>query len=483
MLNRYYRFTPLSRLLTFAKALVLLALLLTLPLWLYYTANLQTAPSHIQHVIQSGTIRIGTLASPTNYYERNLEKSGFEYELAQQFAQSLHLDLHITTAVDIRQLWELLDQGKVDFLAAGIDITANRQQHARFAPAYNYIDQKLIYKQGAQERPRNWAQVQGHIKVLSNSSHEEILQQLASLYPHLQWSSTHLYDSDELLDQVINEEIDFTIVDSNHLDIKRRQYPELSIAFTIRERIPVAWAFSPQQDDSLYAAAIEFIGQQHDSGFITVLQDRYFGHVKQFNYVDTQSFIQAVQQDLPHFIHLFKKYASDFDWKLLAAMSYQESHWNPRARSSTGVRGMMMLTLPTAKHLGVASRLDPEQSIRGGAKYLEQLKNRLPASITDPDRTWLALAAYNVGLGHLNDARIITENQGGNPNYWLDVRERLPLLRQKQFYRHTQYGYARGDEPVQYVGNIRRYYDTLIWLEEQGYFASPLAAPQGTEKH
>ncbi len=129
---------------------------------------------------------------------------------------------------------------------------------------------------------------------------------------------------------------------------------------------------------------------------------------------------------------------------------------------------MMMLTLPTAKAMGVKSRLNAEQSIRGGARYLERMLERVPDRIPQPDRTWFALAAYNIGFGHLEDARILTEKQGGNPDRWVDVKKRLPLLRQKQFYRQTRFGFARGDEPVTYVGNIRRFYDTLKYLDEQG---------------
>jgi membrane-bound lytic murein transglycosylase F len=128
---------------------------------------------------------------------------------------------------------------------------------------------------------------------------------------------------------------------------------------------------------------------------------------------------------------------------------------------------MMMLTLPTAKQMGIKSRLDAEQSIRGGAKYFKQLIERMPARVPEPDRLWFALASYNIGLGHLNDARKITKQQGGDADRWVEVKERLPLLKQKKFYKKTRYGYARGDEPVNYVENIRRYYDTLTWMDNQ----------------
>jgi membrane-bound lytic murein transglycosylase F len=142
--------------------------------------------------------------------------------------------------------------------------------------------------------------------------------------------------------------------------------------------------------------------------------------------------------------------------------------WKPRAKSPTGVRGIMMLTQPTAKQVGVKNRLKPEQNIRGGAIYLRKLIKRVPKSVQYPDNVWFAMASYNVGWGHVNDARKITEQQGGDPSRWADVKKRLPLLVKKRYYRKTRYGYARGDVAVQYVDNIRRYYDALVWLDENG---------------
>ncbi|RUO23695.1 membrane-bound lytic murein transglycosylase MltF [Aliidiomarina iranensis] len=425
--------------------------------------------NQLERIQERGVLRVGTMMSPVNYYygADNLE-TGFEFELAANLANQLGVELEMSTSYELRDLWRKLEYGDIDFVAAGIDVTEPRLEWLKFTPAYHNVEQKLVFRQGAQNRPRNWDDVTGTIRVVAGSSHEEHLRELSKTYPHLQWTSTHLYDADEILEHVIQGKYDYTIADSHHLDIKRRAFPNLSIAFTTRDSVPIAWAFRGGHDDSLYAAAVEYIGRQHEGGEIAQLIDRYFGHVANFNFVDTRAFIAATEQVLPNYLDYFQEYSGDLDWRLLAAVSYQESHWNPRARSVTGVRGLMMLTLPTAQDMGVNSRLDPQQAIRGGAEYLRRLHQRLPDRITEPDRTWLALAAYNVGLGHLEDARIITQRQGGNPDYWIDVRERLPLLRQKQFYRTTRFGFARGDEPVKYVENIRRYFDTLVWLDEQG---------------
>jgi len=414
------------------------------------------------------SLRVGTLINPTSYYLDHDREAGFEYELALGFADELNVDLEMVPRYSIQDLFSLLRNGEIDVVAAGIDRTSRRSALYRFGPAYQMISQRLVYKQGSRQRPRALDEVEDEIVVVAGSSHHEFLLSLGDRYPELNWRATDDYDAQELLERVMRDEIAFTIADSSTLDIKRRYYPDLSVAFTIKEDTPIAWALPAGLDDSLYATVIEYFGQLRDSGRLAHLIDQHFGHVAQFNYVDTQLFIDAVQTKLPRYIDLFREHAGTLDWRLLAAISYQESLWNPRAISPTGVRGMMMLTLPTAGAMGVQSRLDAEQSIRGGARYLERMLQRVPARIGEPDRTWFALAAYNIGFGHVEDARRLTEQQGADPDRWLDVKARLPLLRQKQYYRQTRFGYARGNEPVTYVGNIRRYYDTLVWLDERG---------------
>ncbi len=212
---------------------------------------------------------------------------------------------------------------------------------------------------------------------------------------------------------------------------------------------------------------IEFFGNLKQSGSLASLEEKYIGHVGTFDYVDTRAFLRALDTRLPKWMPLFQKYSEEFDWRLIAALAYQESHWNPSAKSPTGVRGMMMLTLPTARSVDVTNRLNPEQSVRGGVEYLRRMMERIPDSIPDHEKIWFALASYNVGYGHMMDARRLTKLQGGSPDAWADVKDRLPQLRQKKYFAQTRYGYARGDEALSYVENIRRYYQSIIGHMEQ----------------
>lgn len=422
--------------------------------------------SSLEQILDTGVLKIGTNYGLTTYYNGPTGPEGFEYELADGFASYLGVRLEVFPYYTLNELFPQLANHHLDLVAAGITVTPERREQFRFGPAYQSISQKIIFKQG-NKRPRSATDLTEELMIISGSSHAETLREFLSYHPHLRWQETDDKDAEELMEMVLEDELAYTIVDSNILALLRRRHPELSIGFTIGREQDVAWALDISQDDSLLAALIEYFGLIQSNGKLAALEDKYFGHVRQFNYVDTREFIRSARSTLPQFRDWFELHAEDIDWRLLAAMSYQESHWDPKAKSPTGVRGMMMLTLNTAKELGVESRLDPQQSIRGGAEYIAKLLKRIPARIQEPDRIWFALASYNVGLGHLEDARVLTQRQGGNPDMWIDVKKRLPQLRQKKYYKTTRYGYARGDEAVTYVDNIRRYYDTLVWLDGQ----------------
>lgn len=438
---------------------------LLLVLWL---SGCNPAPSESQlyQIYQRDSLKVGILHGPTSYYVGVDGPVGFELELSQALADKLGVPLDLYPSYNLDELLQKLDSGQVDYIAGGLTLTERRKGKYRAAPAYRWINEVLVFKQG-NTWPRNLQDLTDTVVVVKDSSHAETLQQLSQEYPELRWQEHPSFDNDEILQQVVDGNIAYTLTDSNQLALNRRFYPNLSIAFTVRDNLPVSWLIADSNDDSLYAVLIEFFGTMYQGGELIALEDRYFGHVQQFDYVDTLVYIEAIEQTLPRFKAWFEQYAGELDWRLLAALSYQESHWDPKAKSPTGVRGLMMLTLPTAQQMGVRSRLDPEQSIRGGSRYLHRLVSRIPERIAMPDRLWFALASYNVGWGHVEDARILTQRQGADPDKWLEVKQRLPLLRQKSVYKTTKYGYARGDEAVTYVENIRRYYDTLLWVDER----------------
>ncbi|MCW8091828.1 membrane-bound lytic murein transglycosylase MltF [Alteromonas sp. ASW11-130] len=423
-------------------------------------------PNSLNSLVAGKVLKLATVYGRTTYYIGPDGPLGFEYELAKGFADYLGIELQVYPFYSYPALLAQIKSGHMDIGASGDAITSAVSKQFKLGPAYQQVSHKLVFRQGDQ-RPRTLADIDDTLLVVEGSSHAQTLLHETSEKPDLSWQSTPDKDAEELLQMVAEGALPYTLADSNALAIQRRRYPQLSIGFTVRPLLPVAWLLNPNQDDSLRAALIEYFGLIQQNGRFRVLEDKYFGHVRKFNYVDTRSFIEAANTELPLYKKWFKQYADDIDWRLLAAMSYQESHWQPDAVSVTGVKGLMMLTRNTAMDMNVTSRIDAEQSIRGGAQYFSSLVSRIPDRIPHPDRIWMALAAYNIGMGHLEDARVLTERQGANPDLWVEVKQRLPLLRQKKYYRTTKYGYARGDEAKQYVENIRRYFDTLVWLEER----------------
>lgn len=422
-------------------------------------------PTMLEQVMRSGELVVATRNSPTTYYIDSHGPAGPEYDLVRMFADHLGVELRMVEVEKFSAILPMVARREVHLAAAGLSVTDERKQRVRFGPAYQEVTQQLVYRSDTPE-PRSLEQLTGQtIEVLGGSSHVEQLRRIADTLPALSWHENSENGMSELLARVWRREIRYTIADSNELQLNQRFYPELRAGPDINDPEALAWAFAKGKDDSLIEAAATFFAQIEGDGRLAQVLERYYGHARAFDYVGVRRFLRHVEQRLPAYLDTFQEAAQrhEHDWRLLAAVGYQESHWNPRAISPTGVRGIMMLTRNTAADLGIHNRIDPANSIRGGARYLRQLERRLPSEIRQPDRTWFTLAAYNIGLGHLQDARDITRKRGGDPDRWIDVMDSLPLLMQREWYEDTRFGFARGLEAVNYVQNIRGYYDILVW--------------------
>jgi len=450
--------SPRCRLMGFALIILISVILMT-----FKVIPLLFKPNTLNHVLDTGELIMLTRNSSTTYYEGPNGKTGFEYDLAKRFADSLGVKLKVITSDDLHEIFQILNSGKAHFAAAGLTITKSRKKHVRFAASYMDITEQLIYNNQSY-RPRKMADLEDRIlEVIDGSSHVESLNELKLKHPDLNWNTQKNIESEQLLYLVENQLIDFTIADSNEVLLNQRFLLELRVAFDISKPKKLAWAFPKAKDSSLYDKAMTFFWRELNNGEITHLTEKHYGHVSQFDYVGNRIYKRHIATRLSKYIDMYieagEKY--NIDWKLLAAMGYQESHWNPKAVSPTGVRGIMMLTQKTAGQMGIKNRLDPKSSILGGAKYLDKIRRRFPEDLKEPDRTWFAMAAYNVGYYHVRDAQKISIQQKKNPNKWNDLQTTLPLLARKKWYKKTKYGYARGWEPVKYVTNIRRYYDLL----------------------
>ena len=428
-------------------------------------------PSHLQQAQQRGSLTLLTRNGASSYFIGPEGGTGPEYDIVAAFAEYLGLELEVEIANEFNDLGTLLNSRQGELIAANLTRTRAREKIFEFGPDYAETNTIVVYKRG-KTRPRKLADlVDMRVSVIAGSSYEDLLVNAQKDIPELQWTAEKTRGMEGLLLAIADGELDATLVDANIFKINSQFYPGLKTGFTLADQQHQAWAFLPGDDDSLVQTARSFFNLIKENGSLAAIQDRYNENGNDLDRVGMFQFMKQVRNRLPTLVSVFQEVAlaHDLDWRLLAAMGYQESHWDPTAASVTGVRGIMMLTQRTATQLGVTDRLDPEQSIEGGARYFLRMRKRIPIRIPEPDRSWMALAAYNMGMGHLHDVRKLTQKQGGNPDRWQDVNERLPQLSQEKWYRETRYGYARGYEARQYVENIRSYFDILVWMDTRAH--------------
>jgi len=455
------------------RALMLAALLVALVA--ASSCSKRTPAGPLDAIHARGELRIATLNLPTCYYLGAQGTEGLEYELASAYAARLGVRLTMYALANERALQQELATGRADIAAASLTNTPEWSRAGDAAEAYALIPQLVVYPRNG-VRPRDTLQLESaHLAVRAGSAQERILQRLKStMAPQLHWEETAPSSADPVED-VDSGEAQYAIVDAREFSFARHLYPDVLVGFALPEERPVQWLVRRDAPE-LLASVNAFFRDLRATGRLAQLLQGGSGDTRRFEYEESRVFQEHVAERLPRYRAWFEKAAgaSGLDWRLLAAIGYQESKWDPRAQSDEGARGVMMLTADTAQALGLKDRTDAEQSIYAGARYLAQVREKIPERISEPDRTWFTVAAYNVGFGHLEDARIITQELGKDPDSWAEVRLRLPLLAQERWYSRARRGYARGWEPVQFVDRIQRYLRLLEWQPGE---SSPAVAP------
>lgn len=436
---------------------------------LLYSGN--DRPTTLEQVQQRGSITVLSRNGASSYYEDASGPTGPEFELAKAFAEFLGVELQVELANAFGQLEGMLQQGRGDMIAANLSRTKAREQYFNFGP--DYLETSiLVITRRSKKLLKSLGDLEGRkVMVIAGSSYVEALEQEQLDYPALQWETRDDVGIESLLLAIADKAIDATLIDSSIFDLHRSYYPSLEVALSLPGTVPHAWAFPPGPDISLVEAANVFMLQARENGLLANIMQQFYDQIASHEPFDMVHFLQRLRERLPSLIGAFQEAGEVYgvDWRLLAAIGYQESNWDPQATSFTGVRGIMMLTEQTARQLGVTDRLDPYQSIDGGGRYLARLRDRLPERIPEPDRTWMALVGYNLGLGHLRDVRKLTEKQGLNPDSWADVRQSLKLLTQEKWFSQTRHGYARGNEARAFVDSIQRYYEILTWMDTRDH--------------
>lgn len=397
---------------------------------------------------------------------------GFEHDLIVQFAREQKLPLVTVPVESAAALSTKLATGEAHVGLGGLyrpaDAAPPRLADGTPLPlawtnGFYPVEAVMIFGSDG-FRPQSWNDLKGAaVNYIPSTGLDAEIARLAREYPEVRFLPLDLPSADALIARVNEGRVDFALVSSLQAALARNVYLNFDVGFAAGTKLELAWLV-PAQDGALKQRLDGFLGKARKSGLIERLGQRYFAQSREVRRIDAGVLADRIRSLLPDYRKLFveAQEATGIEWRLLAAIAYQESQWDPLATSETGVRGFMQLTEETARQLGVGDRLDPRASILGAARYLRDLKARLPARIAEPDRTWLALAAFNIGLGHLEDARVIAQGQKLDPDAWQDVKQALPLLALPEYYEKAKLGYARGGMPVAFVDRVRGYYDILL---------------------
>lgn len=415
----------------------------------------------LETIKNTGTIVVLTTNQPTTYYlDQNENPSGPEYDMVESFATYLGVKTSYKVLSSTSEVIVALSNGEGHLAAAGLTKTPARESQFDFGPTLMNVSEELICHRKSASVDNIGTLENLEVVVASSTSYIETIK---AQIPNMQLVIDDELRTPQLLEKVNAKKIQCTISDSTIYAISRRYHPDLISRYEFNKDLELAWML-PQMSVLLRQEIDTWLTEYKKRGDLSQLHDKYYSYLDTFDYVDIKTFKRRIESRLPKYKAMFIAAAKEnnISASLLAAQSYQESHWDPKAKSPTGVRGIMMLTQPVAKSLGVTSRLDAQQNIFAGAKYFAKMKNMFDDQVNPLDRDWMALAAYNIGRGHFRDAQNLTTKQGGNAQRWLDIKETLPLLSDKKYYESLRYGYARGNEPVQYVQRIREYNDILI---------------------
>ena len=404
---------------------------------------------------------------------------GLEYDLAQAFAQELGISAKFEV-VEPEDLEARLADEKYHFAAAWL--SPGSDALAQTTPPI-FLTRDILVQHEASLPLTEAKQLAGKsVHVMAGSRQAATLNRLATEYKGINVVEFSDGDILELLENLGSQRVQYVVIDESFEDIANQFVPNLRTTLPLSDTQPVVWRLGSHPNPELRARLNAFIERVQHDGTLARLEDRYLGHVRRLTQADVIKFLGEVETTLPKLRKFFQaaQALTGIDWRLIAAVSYHESHWDQNATSFTNVRGIMMLTEETADRLQVSNRLDPSESILAGARYINMLKDSLPEEVEEPDRTWLALAAYNIGPGHFNGARTLARQLKADPNSWYDMKRVLPKLGQPKYFSQLKTGRARGGEAVILVENIRSYYDILLRNTEP--FAPTPSAAEGLKR-
>jgi membrane-bound lytic murein transglycosylase F len=415
----------------------------------------------VERITQTREITLLTVNDANCYYTYRDRPMGLEYELAKAFSGFLGVRMRVIVS-SWEDLYANLESGRGDFIGAGLASSRSKSHAVDWSDSYMLTEHHIVVHRD-NEQIKKMENLNGRtIHVRRGSAHEETANGLIEKGFNISIQPMDKMPTEELIRMVADQEIEVTIADAHIAMLNRRYNPEIKISFPVGSPRALSWAVR-KGERGLLKKINEFFEKIKEDGTLARIVDKYYGNLESFDYVDLRKYQERLAIRLPKYRSIMEKAGETcgFDWRLIAAMVYQESHFDPDAKSHTGVEGIMQLTQDTAVDMGIEDRRHVEQSIMGGVRYLKEIYTKFGRA-RNPDRMYLSLASYNVGRGHVEDAQRIAKGMGLDPNSWSAVEGVLPLLSHREYYKKTAFGYCRGSEPVKYVNRIRTYYDILI---------------------
>ena len=419
-------------------------------------------------------LRMITRNNAMTYFIHRGRQVGFEYELIKEFADRHDLRLDIVIPASHADLLAYLNEGKGDVVAAAMTITEERGKQAAFALPYNEVDE-LVVVRADEDSIASLEDLAGRtVHVRASSSFYTTLMALEDSIAGLQVVPLpDDLETEDILAGVEAGRYDITLCDSNLLDVELAYGRALKAAFSIKPTV-LGWAVR-RDNPALLAALNQYVQEEKGGLFFNMMKKRYFKNRRTITRAK-DSLRVDLSGRLSPYDELVKKYARQYgqDWRLITAQMYQESKFDPQATSWVGARGLMQIMPVTGRELGFTDLHDPEDNIHAGVKYMSQLVNRFDSNVPIEERTRFALAAYNVGYGHVLDARRLAREKGWNPDKWFGhVEQAMRLLTKPAYHKRARYGFCRCGQPVHYVGNIQNMYDAYVGMLTMARASAP----------
>ncbi|WP_198265671.1 transporter substrate-binding domain-containing protein [sulfur-oxidizing endosymbiont of Gigantopelta aegis] len=409
-------------------------------------------------------LRLITRNNASSYFLWKNQLMGFEYDLLKEFAKQQKINLKVLVANDFKQMAQWLEEGYGDIVSAGLIITPERKKlPIKFTNPYLFV-QEIIVQRKNNKTIDNIQQLNSRTFYVRKSS--SYWDTLAQLQNQLKTENIHFnielapenMETEEIIKRVLDGEYDLTLADSNIIAIEKSWNSELQASLALTSERGHRWLLR-KNDSELLAALNRFIKKEYKKLFYNVTYNKYFKNSRKLFDVKKR---EQNNQTISIYDDLIKSLAKEynFDWRLIAAQVNKESKFNPKAKSWAGAKGLLQVMPRTAREVGIKDLDKAENGLRAGLKYMDWLNSQISDELPADVQFWFILSAYNAGLGHLKDARILAKQQGLNPNRWFgNVEQAFLMLSKPKYHKKARYGYVRGTEPVAYVKKIQALYE------------------------